>query len=145
MRTYDNGTIRQFDTGATRDTSTDKLDFEAFLSPLVLERYAEYMHRHRLQPDGTLRDGDNWQKGIPRDVYMKSLWRHFFDLWKAHRRLPTKDSLTEILCAVLFNAMGYLHELQVGRDAGKPEQPSLFDGLGAFAAGHGARYGRGMG
>jgi len=33
----DTGTIRQFTTGATRDTSDGKLDYEGFISPLVLE------------------------------------------------------------------------------------------------------------
>ena len=69
--------VRTFDTGATRDTDDGKLDYEGFISPLVLERFARYMHTHRLQPDGTLRDSDNWQKGIPRDQYIKSAWRHF--------------------------------------------------------------------
>jgi len=77
--------IRRFDTGATRDTDEGKLDFEGFLSPLVLERYAQYMNKHRKQSDGKLRDSDNWQKGIPLKAYIKSLWRHFFDLWKIHR------------------------------------------------------------
>lgn len=102
--------MRQFDTGATRDTDQGKLDFEAFLSPLVLEAFGRYMHQHRIQPDGSLRDGDNWQKGIPLTAYMKSLWRHFFDLWKLHRKLPCSASVEEAACAALFNVMGYLHE-----------------------------------
>lgn len=100
--------MRKFDTGATRDSDSEKLDFEGFLSPIVLERYAQYMHKHRKQADGSLRDSDNWQKGIPKDVYMKSMWRHFFAVWKSHRSgSVSKDDL----CALLFNVMGYLHEL----------------------------------
>jgi len=38
----DDGMKRTFDTGATRDTSQDKLDFEGFLSPLVIKRFGEY-------------------------------------------------------------------------------------------------------
>lgn len=101
--------MRQFDTGATRDTSQDKLDFEAFLSPQVLIRFAEYMHKHRQNSDGTLRPGDNWQKGMPLDVYMKSAWRHFMDIWCGHRGDATVD-MEESLCALLFNIQGYLHE-----------------------------------
>ena len=104
--------VRQFDSGATRDVDTNKLDYEAFLSPLVLEAYAEYMHKNRFQRDGTIRDGDNWQKGIPTDVYMKSMWRHFFDVWKEHRGLKTEQGLEENLTALLFNVQGYLHELK---------------------------------
>ena len=102
--------MRTFSSGATRDEEAEKMDYEGFLSPLVLQRYAAYMHRHRKQADGQLRDSDNWQKGIPRDVYMKSLWRHFMDLWLAHRGETAGQSEEESLCAILFNAMGYLHE-----------------------------------
>lgn len=101
--------MREFSTGATRDTDTGKPDYEGFLSPLVIERFGEYMHGHRRQADGKLRDSDNWQKGIPIDAYMKSAWRHFFDVWKAHRGLPAPP-LAESLCALLFNVQGYLHE-----------------------------------
>lgn len=102
--------MREFDTGATRDSDENKFDYEGFLSPAVLERYAEYMHKHRKQADGKLRDADNWQKGIPKTAYMKSAWRHFFDIWKEHRGVATKEGLEDALCALLFNIMGYLHE-----------------------------------
>lgn len=105
-----NAKMRQFETGATRNLDADKLDYEGFLSPLVLERFAIYMHRHRMQADGVLRDSDNWQKGIPQVAYMKSGFRHFFDWWKEHRGLPTDEGLEEALCALLFNVQGYLHE-----------------------------------
>lgn len=96
-----------FETGATRDLDDNKYDFEGFLSPLVLERYAQYMHQHRKQADGQLRASDNWQKGIPKDAYMKSGWRHFFAWWAGHRK---GQIIEDDLCALLFNIMGYLHE-----------------------------------
>ncbi len=74
--------IRRFGSGATRDKDAGKYDYEAFLSPLVLEAYGAYMDLNRTLPDGTTRPGDNWQLGIPRDAYMKSGWRHLFD-WHA--------------------------------------------------------------
>jgi hypothetical protein len=123
--TQDNGTIRQFETGATRDTAQDKFDFEGFLSPLVLERYAQYMHKHRKQSDGSLRDSDNWQKGIPKDVYMKSGYRHFFDWWKEHRGIASREGLEDALCAILFNVMGYLHEVLKGRAQGMTSEQVL--------------------
>lgn len=110
-------TIRTFDTGATRDTDENKLDFEGFLSPLALERYAQYMHKHRRQSDGGMRDSDNWQKGIPLDAYMKSGWRHFRDWWREHRGYDTEDGIEESLCALIFNAMGYLHVLESRKEA----------------------------
>ena len=102
--------MRKFETGATRNTDEGKLDFEGFLSPAVLHRFAEYMHKNRVQADGNLRAADNWQKGIPKDAYMKSGMRHFFDWWENHRGLPAAD-LEEALCALLFNVQGYLFEI----------------------------------
>ena len=104
--------MRTFETGATRDTDKDKYDYEGFLSPLVLERFGRYMHSHRTQADGKVRDSDNWQKGIPQDAYIKSGWRHFFDWWWIHRGCETwvAEKLEDTLCALMFNVMGYLHE-----------------------------------
>jgi hypothetical protein len=71
------------------------------------------MNKHRVLPDGSLRASDNWQNGIPKDAYMKSLWRHFMEAWTAHRGWDDGCQwipIDEALCAVLFNAMGYLHE-----------------------------------
>jgi hypothetical protein len=110
--------IRTFETGATRDTEEGKLDFEGFLSPLALEAFAEYMNENRLQRDGTRRDSDNWQKGIPKSAYMKSMFRHFFAVWKLHRASleaplspALENKLERDLAAMFFNVQGYLHEL----------------------------------
>lgn len=102
--------IRTFETGATRTAEDGKHDFEGFLSPLALERFAEYMTKHRVQADGSLRASDNWQKGIPLDSYAKSAFRHFFEFWKAHRGLAVKENIEESLAALMFNVQGYLHE-----------------------------------
>ena len=102
--------VRQFDTGANRDVDTGKYDYEGFLSPLVIEAFGAYMHFNRQLKDGSFRDSDNWQNGIPLDVYNKSGWRHFFDWWREHRGLPTKEGLVWACCALLFNVQGYLHE-----------------------------------
>ena len=104
--------MRTFDTGATRDSDDGKLDYEGFLSPVALERFAEYMHEHRVPADGNLRDSDNWQKGMPLDCYMKSMFRHFMDVWMNHRDYATGVAQDEALCALLFNVFGYLHTLQ---------------------------------
>ena len=109
--------MRTFETGATRDSDDSKFDYEGFLSPLVLERFGRYMHQHRIQADGTLRNSDNWQKGIPPDAYMKSAWRHFVDWWCEHRYFTDYDVIEEALCALLFNVQGYLHEILKQRGA----------------------------
>ena len=49
------GTFRVFEGGATRDQDKTKPDFEGFLSPLVIERFGEYMTKHRQLPDNSLR------------------------------------------------------------------------------------------
>jgi len=103
--------IRTFETGATRDTDEGKYDYEGFFSPLVLQRRAEYMHKHRLQSDGKLRDSDNWQKGMGLNVYMKSAFRHFFEWWTQHRKTIHTSYTEEAICALMFNCEGYLHEM----------------------------------
>lgn len=110
-----NEKMRDFDSGATRSNDPDRLDYEGFISPIVLRRYAQYLHKHRIQADGKLRDSDNWQKGIPIVVYMKSKCRHFIHTWVQHRCVlngcGNVDEIEESLCAELFNTMGYLFEL----------------------------------
>src|SRR5262245_10789194 len=94
--------LRQFDTGANRDTDKGKYDYDGFLSPLAIEAFGAYMHFNRSIADGTFRDADNWQRGIPQDVYRKSLWRHWFDSWRALRGYPIKENVVWALCGVLF-------------------------------------------
>ena len=102
--------IREFKTGANRNNDTGKLDYEGFLSPIALQEYAKYMHRHRLLEDGTMRDSDNWQLGIPKQEYVKSLLRHTMDLWLENRGYQSREGKIDALCGILFNAFGYLHE-----------------------------------
>lgn len=120
--------IRRFDTGATRDLPDGKADFEGFLSPYALGAFAAYMDRHRTQMDGSVRDSDNWQQGMPLPVFIKSAWRHLFAWWKLHRGgqvLDERDehpvTMEEAICGLLFNAMGYLHEIT--KPAADPEGP----------------------
>jgi hypothetical protein len=109
--------MRTFGTGATRNADANKFDYEGFLNPAALYEYGRFMHEHRHQRDGKLRDSDNWQKGIPFRVYVKSLVRHTFDLWRMERGYTVINPDTgaphtkqELCCAIIFNAMGYLKE-----------------------------------
>ena len=118
----DSACVRQFDSGATRSNEDRRIDPEGFLSPQVLVRYAEYMNKHRVQPNGEIRESDNWQKGIPVDSYMKSAWRHFLHLWLRHRNCVVEDAcacdnIEEDLCALMFNIQGYLFEILNQRKA----------------------------
>lgn len=112
--------IRIFESGATRDTDTGKLDYEGFLCPAFLQGFAEYMHKHRTQSDGSLRASDNWQKGMPIEEYMKSLARHFMDLWLIHRGFPAREGLEDALMGIMFNVQGYYVE-------SKKDKVSLWD------------------
>ena len=107
--------IRKFPTGATRDVDQEKLDFEGSLSPLVLQRYAEYMKRNCTLPDGSRRPCDDWKKGMPKDSYVKSAWRHFCDWWLEHSAFRSREGIEDAICGLLFNAMGYLHVLLLER------------------------------
>jgi hypothetical protein len=111
--------LRLFESGATRSLDQGKPDYEGFYSPLVVKRFGEYMNKHRTQPDGTLRESDNWQKGIPSESYMKSGWRHFMDWWLSHRGHQPVEPVEEALCALIFNASGYLMTLLKERGYGK--------------------------
>ena len=111
----DDGVVREFSTGASRGTKEGKLEFTGFFSPLVLHRVAQYMDKHRVMDDGSLRDPDNWQKGMPIEEYMASMWRHFFDVWAIQRgygaNVGAGDDPEEALCALFFNVQGMLHEV----------------------------------
>lgn len=109
--------MRTFDTGATRDTLEGKLSYKRALSPAVLQRYVQYLAKHRKQADGNLRDFDNWKHGIPQDDYLDSLLRHVWDMWLFHNGKKIDESVTpeDLLCAIIFNASGYLFELLVAK------------------------------
>ncbi|SRR6266566_5522147 len=131
--------IRQFSTGANRNSDIGKLDYEGFNSPIVEKAYAEYLNRHRKLSDGTVRDSDNWQKLFGDnhyDVCAKSMLRHVMDVWLFHRGFPEEtNSYTEALrfedqekpfteeerielareeaiCGAIFNLKAYLFKLR---------------------------------
>ncbi len=114
--------MREFVTGATRNLDINKLDYEAFMSPIVLKAYAEYLHKHRFQADGKIRAGDNWQNLFGDDHYsvcMKSLARHFMDLWLYHRGFKSSQSVDDSLAAIIFNASAYWYALLLKREKEK--------------------------
>lgn len=102
--------MRTFSTGATRNPDQTQPDYEGFMSPRVVQSFGRYMHKNRKLPDGSMRDSDNWQKGIPLDSYMKSMFRHFIDVWANHRGVEARADMEDSLNALLFNVQGYLHE-----------------------------------
>jgi len=108
--------MRHLSSGATRDNETGKPDYEGYLSPAVLQAFGAYMLKHQVQADGKLRTSDNWQKGMSKDIYIKSFWRHFLDLWLFHRGLKGRETIEDALAGCMFNLQGYWFELLRERD-----------------------------
>jgi len=111
-------TMRQFESGATRDANDhpDKPSYYKGLSPIVLREYVKYIGRHRTMSDGSKRDWDNWKNGIPIDVYMDGLLRHVMAVWLIQQGFKSYDnngevSLKDSLNGILFNTIGFLHEI----------------------------------
>lgn len=118
--------MRDFKTGATRSALLDKIQFSRFMSPRVLRRYCEYLHEHRVQADGEIREPDNWKQGIEEAVYIDSALRHTFDVWEVlvEGREATDKEYEDALCAMLFNTLGLLFEQLVGTGEIHREEPS---------------------
>jgi hypothetical protein len=110
----DDGNMRTFESGATRDTADGKLNYAGFLSLTALKQYAKYMNMNRLQSDGNIRDADNWKKGFPMESYVESSFRHYLEWLGYHQsdnRTPEMNNAgIAAVCGLLFNAMGYLNE-----------------------------------
>jgi hypothetical protein len=134
-------TKREFKTGANRNPSDGKFVYSKFINPLNEYSFAKYMHGKRKLEDGTYREGDNWQKGIPKDSLMDSLIRHtkelellhqgytlvhwrddegehtevFNNLWDATDFANWKKAIVvskeDILNAIRFNSEGYKLQL----------------------------------
>ena len=124
--------IRKFDTGAIRDTDSGKLSYSKGLSFLVLRRYLQYLGKHRTLSDGSTRDWDNWKKGISPDVYRDSLTRHVADVNIVADGHSAEDNhgscnVEDLLCAVIFNAQGWLFELLKKRGYGNETRANNAD------------------
>lgn len=110
--------IRAFETGATRDTVAGKLSYMKALSPEVLEAYVIYLDKHRKQSDGSMREFDNWKRGIDKWTYLDSLLRHDKAVWNLMLGYEVSDNhgpvtLLDSLMATIFNAMGLAYELLI--------------------------------
>ena len=106
--------IRKFTSGANRNTDDGKLDYEGFNNPLVDLSFAKYMNHHRKLEDGTLRDSDNWQKGIPRAELIKSFVRHSQDIKLIIRGYKVMENGKEVTLEEAINGAKFnLNALQL--------------------------------
>lgn len=112
---------KEFDSGSTRSAEPLE-DYEGFLSPLVIREFGKYMARHRSNKKGDIRQPDNWQKGMPKARYMRSMARHFLDVWQLWRMHPVGDgeALLDALCALMFNVQGMILEVLISTGDDRP-------------------------
>jgi hypothetical protein len=114
--------LRTFATGATRSPLAGKLEYDGYLNPLALKRFAEYMNKHQTQSNGERRAADNWQKNIPLESLHDSKTRHDVDVWLHIKGYPEEatESIEESLCAAIFGNMAMLKQIleQSGRGLG---------------------------
>jgi len=82
-----------------REAKDSKLNYLSYLTPEVLERYAQHMKK------GEQRHGrSNWKKGgYPQKEYLESAMRHLVALWRG-------DTDEDHAASVIFNMIGYMHE-----------------------------------
>lgn len=101
--------MRIFESGAMRNDDKGKYDIEGFTCPKCLDDFYAYMHKHRFLEDGSMRDGDNWQHGIPNRELLKSALRHVHDWRLEERGYPSREGLKDALMGIVFNAFGRNH------------------------------------
>lgn len=112
-RYADNGTLRTFPGGATRDTAEGKPVPWRYGSAVTDKLFGEYMLKHQVQSDGEIRDGDNWKSGFGIAVLDDSLSRHVQDyrlIQEGNSHLAREQDVIEVLCAILFNVQALIKE-----------------------------------
>ncbi len=115
--------IFEFDSGAVR-TSEPMFDPEGFMSPVVIRAFSIYMEKHRTQANGNIRNSDNWQKGMSKARYMRSMTRHWLDVWTEWRSPScSQEKLLDCLCALFFNVQGMMLQLLIS--LGRVESPAI--------------------
>lgn len=91
---------RTFETGAIRDSNEGKPRPD-LISPYFTERLG-----YRLAEGAKKYGANNWQKGIPDEVFLESLERHLVAY-----KMGKKDEDHE--AAIAFNIMGIIHNQEV--------------------------------
>lgn len=87
-------TFRTFDSWASRDLATWKLEWQNYSHPLNDYSFANYMKSKQIIW-WEYRKGDNWQKWMPSDVLFESLVRHVEELrllYRWYRLFETKTN-----------------------------------------------------
>lgn len=97
--------LTKFKSGAIRDSGVGKEDYIETVSWTALKKFAQYMTSKKSKYGS-----GNFKKGIPVESYEKSLVRHvqkyIANKYEGGNEEPEEDHIS----AVIFNAMGILHE-----------------------------------
>lgn len=107
--------MRKYTTGAIRDTNKGKNDYSRYFSPLVMKERGDYMRRHAVRSDGSIRPGDNWKNRFgetPKEHYdncFESHCRHHLEFWLGHDGYLSRRQKIDAICAMMFNLDAYLH------------------------------------
>lgn len=110
--------MRKFKGGATRGNADGKINY-AHSSALAERVWCEYMHQHRIQEDGKLREPDNYKKGMDVESYRTGLAGHNKDielLLEGHKVFEKGKEVTpfDAIMASKFNLQGLIIELMRG-------------------------------
>lgn len=107
--------VTTFESGAIRDTESNKEDYIETMSWTGLKRFAQYMTDKK-----SLYGAGNFKKGIPIESYEKSLVRHIqkYLVNKYENGNCEKDQ--DHLSAMLFNVFGIMHEEERLKKNDKP-------------------------
>jgi hypothetical protein len=100
--------ITKFKTGAIRDTQNNKEDYIETISWIALKKYAQYMTTKKSKYGS-----GNFKKGIPIESYEKSLVRHIQKYLANKYELANEEPNEDHVSAIIFNALGILHEQEV--------------------------------
>ena len=103
---------RVFESGASRNSDKGKLQKDLFLDAKVIHEYCKFMHKNRKTDSGTIREGDNWKKGIPVPALMASMVRHVEDVKLHHQGYhdSTEETYLDSIFGAIFNLMGLAHD-----------------------------------
>lgn len=97
--------MRNFDTGAVRDSEEEKEDYIETISWTALKRHAQYMTKKKSRYGA-----GNFKKGIPIDSYERSMVRHIQKYFENKYEGGTVETEEDHLAAIVFNAFGIMHE-----------------------------------